>query len=58
MKAPIIIKSNDAGVKINSLKHRAEKKKTAIFLEAEKNAAISYENQILLSKLVDISNGK
>ena len=35
-----------------------EKKRTAIYEESKKNAAISFENQILLSKLVDISNGK
>lgn len=58
MNAPIIIKSNDRNVQASIQKHRAEKKKTAVFQEAKKNAAISYENQILLNKLVDISNGK
>ena len=59
LKAPVIFKSNQArDVQEGIRKYRAEKKKTAIFNEAEKNAAISYENNILLSKLVDISNGK
>ena len=39
-------------------KYKAEKKKTQVFQDSEKNIMISRENQILLSKLVDISNGK
>ena len=39
-------------------KFKAEKKKAAQFQQSEKNIIISRENQILLSKLVDISNGK
>ena len=57
--APIIIRSNEArGVQANINKFRAEKKKTAVYEETKKNKAISFENQILLNKLVDISNGK
>ena len=39
-------------------KYKVEKKKSAQFQLSEKNIVISRENQILLSKLVDISNGK
>ena len=39
-------------------KYRHEKQKTHAFNTSEKNLEISRENQILLSKLVDISNGK
>ena len=39
-------------------KFRAEKRKTLAFQQQEKNIVIGRENQILLSKLVDISNGK
>ena len=39
-------------------KFKAEKRKTQAFQQSEKNIVISRENQILLSKLVDISNGK
>lgn len=39
-------------------KYKDEKKRAAEFQNAEKNILISRDNQILLSKLVEISNGK
>jgi len=45
-------------VEANMKKYKAEKRKAQAFQQSEKNIVISRENQILLSKLVDISNGK
>ena len=54
-----IIKPTQAKMVENNMKkYKMEKKKAAQFQQSEKNIVISRENQILLSKLVDISNGK
>ena len=58
-KAPTVVKPQQARVvEANMKKYKAEKRKAQAFQQSEKNIVISRENQILLSKLVDISNGK
>ena len=39
-------------------KFKEEKKKNFVFVNAERNMSINKDNQILLSKLVEISSGK